>query len=143
MDSTNKEARPRTRVSAQLGQLLGKYYLEGYTEMWITRLGRVIDPFRKHSAITRQTKEEVLFARGFVRADILAYSAQQFFVHLSGPSEAVAKLQREFPMHLLDPVASSYRVAKARFRSKERGEFGSSRSAVRPPSEQLRRVLDR
>jgi hypothetical protein len=143
MDSTNEETKPRTCVSAQLSELLRKYYLEGYTEMWITRLGRVMDPYRKHSEITRQTKEEILFARGFVRADILAYSPQQFLVHLSGPSEAVAKLQREFPKQLLDPVAGSYRVAKAGFQTEERGEFGVSRSAVRPPSEQVSRVLDR
>jgi hypothetical protein len=107
------ECGKRSSISGQISGLLGKYYLEGYNEFWITPSGRAIDPHREHSQITKEVPEEVLFDRGFVRAEIFAYDAQRFSVRLCGLSKTVKRLEREFPENQLVQDLNCYRVATA------------------------------
>jgi hypothetical protein len=74
---------------------------------------RAIDPHREHSQITKEMPEEVLFDRGFVRAEIFAYDAQKFYARLCGLSKTVKRLEREFPENQLVQDLNCYRAARA------------------------------
>jgi hypothetical protein len=96
-ETSCREVRPGQVVMAELTGFVRKYYLEGQHEIWIHPSGRVVEPFTRRSEILERTPADVLFRRGFVRADLEIYPGGPVLVELYGQVDRVGKWENHLP----------------------------------------------